>query len=395
MRRAVATSARRPKSSSWSSSCNFKSPGRLADGAVVNPTVRISPPKPPAAEPDQPKESLVAVRDDARRERLLDMEVRLRPYRFACFAILALALTSVGSEVGWWWIAPLLAGIGGFAVADTFMRSSEHPAVWVATAWGILPLLLADAVVITGGAASPVLMWFALPAVTLGARFSPRGMVIGTVYTLALLLLSTYGLDSSTASEHHQEVIAAVALVLSSVILSGALVESDRAHRRRSTLDPLTGLFNRNALEQRLAELDGEPTSAEEGLSHALLLCDLDHFKRVNDQLGHAAGDAVLQDVAYTMRATLRAGDSIYRVGGEEILVILPGAGREGAVEIAERLRQAVRERRPVGVDVTISIGVAVSQPGPLDSDELVGLADAALYEAKAGGRDRVVVGAG
>jgi len=395
MRRAVATSARRPKSSSWSSSCNFKSPGRLADGAVVNPTVRISPPKPPAAEPDQPKESLVAVRDDARRERLLDMEVRLRPYRFACFAILALALTSVGSEVGWWWIAPLLAGIGGFAVADTFMRSSEHPAVWVATAWGILPLLLADAVVITGGAASPVLMWFALPAVTLGTRFSTRGVILGTAYILALMLISTVALDPDTASAHHQELIAAVALVLSAVILSGALVESDRAHRRRSTLDPLTGLFNRNALEQRLAELDGEPTSAEEGLSHALLLCDLDHFKRVNDQLGHAAGDAVLQDVAYTMRATLRAGDSIYRVGGEEILVILPGAGREGAVEIAERLRQAVRERRPVGVDVTISIGVAVSQPGPLDSDELVGLADAALYEAKAGGRDRVVVGAG
>ncbi len=186
-------------------------------------------------------------------------------------------------------------------------------------------------------------MWLALPAVTLGARFSPRGMVAGTAYILAVLLLSTYGLDAATASEHHKEVVAAAALVISTVILSGALVESDRAHRRRSTLDPLTGLFNRNALEQRLAELDGQPSNQEEGLSHALLLCDLDHFKRVNDLLGHAAGDAVLQDVAYTMRATLRAGDSIYRVGGEEILVILPGAGEEAAVEIAERLRQEVR----------------------------------------------------
>ena len=64
------------------------------------------------------------------------MELRLRPYRFACFAILALALTSVGAEVGWWWIAPLLAGLAGFAVADRFMRASAHPAVWVATAWG-------------------------------------------------------------------------------------------------------------------------------------------------------------------------------------------------------------------------------------------------------------------
>jgi diguanylate cyclase (GGDEF)-like protein len=339
-------------------------------------------------------DSLAEIRDDARRERLLDMQVRLRPYRTACFAILALALASVSSEVGWWWLVPLAVGFAGFVVADHFMRNSSHPGLWAATAWGILPLLLGDAVVTTGGAASPVLMWLVLPAVTLGARFSPRGMIAGTAYILAVLLLSTYGLDRATASEHHKEVIAAAALVISTVILSGALVESDRAHRRRSTLDPLTGLFNRNALEQRLAELDGQPSNREEGLSHALLLCDLDHFKRVNDLLGHAAGDAVLQDVAYTMRATLRAGDSIYRVGGEEILVILPGADEEAALEIAERLRQDVRSRRPVGVAITVSIGVAVSKPAVVNTDDLVERADAALYSAKAGGRDAVAVGA-
>lgn len=340
-----------------------------------------------------PKESLVAIRDNARRERLLDMQVRLRPYRLATFAILAVTLGALSSEIGWWWVVPLCVGLAGFAAADRFMHKSNHPALWVATAWGILPLLLADAVVITGGAESPVLMWFALPAVTLGPRFSTRGTAIGTAYILALLVGSTYGFDPALAAEHHQEVIAAAALVVCIVILSAALVASDQAHRRRSTLDPLTGLYNRTALEQRLGELEGEPTNEAEGLSHALLLCDLDHFKRVNDQLGHAAGDAVLQDVAYTMRATLRAGDSIYRVGGEEILVVLPGADEAHAVEIAERLREAVRRRRPVGVAVTVSIGVAVSQPGPLDTDELVGLADAALYSAKAGGRDRVEVG--
>jgi diguanylate cyclase (GGDEF)-like protein len=282
--------------------------------------------------------------------------------------------------------------MASFPVADHFVAKSDHPSVWIAVGWGILPLLLADAVAITGGAESPALMWFALPAITLGARFEPRGIVLGAAYILALLLVATVGLDSATASAHHQELIAAIALVLCTVILSGALVESDRAHRRRSTLDPLTGLFNRNALDQRLGELEGQPTSAEEGHSHALLLCDLDNFKRVNDRLGHAAGDAVLQDVAYTMRATLRAGDSIYRVGGEEILVVLPGAAEAGAVEIAERLRQAVRERRPVGVLVTISVGVAVSLPGGVDTAELVASADKALYAAKTAGRDRVVV---
>lgn len=341
---------------------------------------------------DTAADSLMASRADARRERLIDMELRLRPYRFVCFAILAVGLVAFSAELGWWWTVPLAAGLAGFAVADSFMRSSEHPAVWVAAAWGILPLLLADAVVTTGGAESPALMWFALPAVTLGARFEPRGIALGTAYILVLLGISTFGLDANVAAAHGQEVMAAVALVLCTVILSGALVESDRAHRRSSTLDPLTGLSNRSALEQRLAELDGQPSDEEHGLAHAFVLCDLDNFKRINDRLGHAAGDTVLQDVAYAMRAVLRAGDSIYRVGGEEILVVLPGVTEADAIGIAERLRQVVRERRPAGVSVTISVGVAVSQSGPLDTDELVELADAALYSAKADGRDCVVV---
>jgi diguanylate cyclase (GGDEF)-like protein len=335
-------------------------------------------------------QTLVSIHEEARRERLLDMEGRVRRYRTACFAILALALVAVGPEVGWWWVLPLGVGLAGFAVADRFMHRSSRPTLWVAGAWGLLPLLLAAAVIATGGASSPALIWFALPAVTLGARFEPRGMVLGTVYVFALFLLSAVAFDPGAAADNRQMLIATAALILSSVILSGALVESDRTYRRRSTLDPLTGLFNRNALEQRLSELEGQPCNPEEGISHALLLCDLDHFKRVNDQLGHAAGDAVLQEVAYTMRATLRAGDSIYRVGGEEILVILPGAGQEKAIEIAERLRHAVRERRPVGVQVTVSIGVAVAEPDFVDGDDLVARADAALYAAKAGGRDLV-----
>ncbi len=338
-------------------------------------------------------ESLAAARKDARRERLLDMEQRVRRYRAACFAILALALASAGPEIGWLWMVPLMAGFAGFAIADRFMQASERPWLWVAAAWGALPLLLGGAVIASGGPTSPILMWFALPAVTLGARFDPWGMVVGTVYLVAVFLASTVAVDPASASAHSQALVATVALVLSTVILSGALVESDRAHRRRSTLDPLTGLFNRNALEQRLAELDGAPCDDRKGgQSHALLLCDLDHFKRVNDQLGHAAGDAVLQDVASTMRSVLRAGDSIYRIGGEEILVVLPGASEVDAVAIAERLRRAVRERRPVGVGVTISIGAAVTKPSTVNTDDLVARADAALYMAKANGRDAVFV---
>ena len=339
-------------------------------------------------------DTLVSIHEEARRERLLDMEDRVRRYRLACFGILALALAiGGGSSIGYWWIPLLALGLAGFSVADRFMRNSGHPAIWVAGAWAALPALLAGSALLTGGATSPVLVWFALPAVTLGFRFEPRGMVVGTVYILALFAVAAIALDPSAAWEARQTLIAIAALIVSTVILSGALVESDRTHRRRSTLDPLTGLFNRNALEQRLGELEGQPCNPAEGLSHAFLLCDLDHFKRVNDQFGHAAGDAVLQDVAYTMRAALQAGDSIYRVGGEEILVMLPGADYDGALEIAERLRTEVRERRPVGVPVSLSIGVAVAEPNFVDTEDLLARADAALYAAKAGGRDLVVSG--
>src|SRR4051794_21755972 len=301
-------------------------------------------------------ETLVSIHEEARRERLLDMEDRVRRYRLACFGILALAVAIGGGDaVGYWWIPLLGPGLAAFAIADRFMRSSSPPAIWVAGAWAALPVLLLASVLVTGGATSPALVWFALPAVTLGFRFEPRGMVIGTLYVLATFLAAAILPDPHSAWESRQEVIAVASLIISTVILSGALVESDRAHRRRSTLDPLTGLFNRNALEQRLAELNGQPCDPTRGISHAFLLCDLDHFKQVNDRFGHAAGDAVLQDVAYTMRATLRAGDSIYRVGGEEILVILPGAAREDAIEIAERLCVAVRERRTNGIAVSLS----------------------------------------
>lgn len=334
--------------------------------------------------------TLVSIHEEARRERLLDMEERVRPYRLACFGILALALAlGGGSEVGFWWVPLLGAGLAGFWVAGRFMRRSARPARWVAGAWAALPALIAASALVTGAATSPVLVWFALPAATLGFRFEPRGIAFGTAYVVAMFLAAAVLPDPHAAWGQRQELIAIAALIVSTVILSGALVESDRAHRRRSTLDPLTGLFNRNALEQRLSELEGQACDPSEGLSHAFLLCDLDHFKRVNDQFGHAAGDAVLQDVAYTMRAALRAGDSIYRVGGEEILVILPGAGRAEATEIAERLCRQVRERRPVGIPVSLSIGIAVTDEGRVDTEELLARADASLYAAKASGRDR------
>jgi diguanylate cyclase (GGDEF)-like protein len=348
-------------------------------------------------EPPPSMESLAAIRDEVRRERLLDMEGRLKKYRALAFGVLALALVAAVPTYGWWWLGLLGAALASFSIADHFMARSRRPDVWIAVAWGLSPVLIAAGVVATDGVNSPALAWFAAPAVTLGARFDRRGIALGTAWILFVMLAPIVASDPAAAFQDYPDrLVGAVALVLAVTILSLALADSDRVYRRRSTLDPLTGTFNRTALDQRLSELDGHPVQTNEGVSFAFLLADLDHFKRVNDLHGHPVGDMVLQDTAYIFRAGLRASDSVYRVGGEEFLAVLPGADEERAMEIAERLRRTVRDRRANGIGVTVSIGVAVAREGELDSDDMVARADEALYAAKAGGRDRVcLAGAG
>lgn len=153
--------------------------------------------------------------------------------------------------------------------------------------------------------------------------------------------------------------------------------------------DKLTGVANRRAL---LVDLFNEVERAnryERPLSVAFV--DIDHFKAVNDTYGHQRGDAVLQAVAYELRRALRDGELIYRLGGEEFLVLLPGADHDAAIEIAERVRGAVTASRPGDLELTLSAGVASAAGDGVSYDDLFRSADVALFEAKRGGRDRVV----
>ena len=159
-----------------------------------------------------------------------------------------------------------------------------------------------------------------------------------------------------------------------------------------SRRDALTGLRNRRALSDDQATL--EATAREGDRPTAFALCDIDHFKAYNDYLGHLAGDQALRAIASTIRATLRAGDIAYRFGGEELLLVFRDTTAEEAVGAAERIRAAVADialRHPAGTDeiLTISIGVA---PGPAEPGTLLADADAALYEAKRKGRNRVAL---
>ncbi len=173
-----------------------------------------------------------------------------------------------------------------------------------------------------------------------------------------------------------------------------AHMHSEVAQRAEAVMDPLTQMLNRKALVARAAELAQQTALTRQPVG--VVLGDLDHFKRVNDTAGHQVGDAVLRDVAFRWRLSLRAYEMAYRLGGEEFLVLLPGATVAEAEEVAERLRAAIGAAPIAGQDVTMSFGVAASADGePFDFDALYAQADAALYRAKRGGRDRVCGGPG
>jgi diguanylate cyclase (GGDEF)-like protein len=148
--------------------------------------------------------------------------------------------------------------------------------------------------------------------------------------------------------------------------------------------DPLTGVANRRAFDDQLERmLKSHQDSQEPPLGIAML--DLDHFKLVNDEQGHLAGDRILQDLAQLLKPVLREGDLLARFGGEEFVILMPRTPLRSACSLAERVRQRVEEK----LDTTISIGVAANIPGESSTD-LLSRADAALYNAKQEGRNCV-----
>jgi len=163
---------------------------------------------------------------------------------------------------------------------------------------------------------------------------------------------------------------------------------------RSSLTDPLTGLCNRRYLDQRLKEECAK--SDRYGHELCLMLVDLDHFKGVNDQFGHPVGDRVLIKLAGILMSAVRSTDMVARLGGEEFCIVLTGTPEDKAFETADRIRQMVDKEvflpETDERDVTMSAGVASYRKVGGGHENLIRIADEALYEAKHGGRNRVVV---
>jgi diguanylate cyclase (GGDEF)-like protein len=175
----------------------------------------------------------------------------------------------------------------------------------------------------------------------------------------------------------------AVRLLIEQVSAAQSVIEHREQLSHLASHDPLTGVRNRRGLTDLLAQHPGA----------ALVICDLDHFKEVNDRYGHNVGDLVLARFGELLRELSREHDVPIRLGGEEFCVVLPNTDRAGAMAAAERLRtetsQRMRDLVPEGI--TVSVGVALDPDGALDPEKLLSAADRGLYAAKQSGRDRSV----
>lgn len=224
-------------------------------------------------------------------------------------------------------------------------------------------------------------------------------LVIGALLLrLGAFLLGELELSQVTSSSAaHASSVLVITLTTILIAMGLVMMSKERADALNRTLalqDDLTGLHNRRAiqklLEQQLA------LARRSGQPLALLVIDIDHFKQINDSYGHLSGDQALREVADGLRKRLRAQDTAGRWGGEEFIVILPGADAAGARALAETLRRAAEQARLTALDgrtmsFTISIGLhALDLAGHNERDDMIAAADRALYLAKQNGRNRV-----
>ena len=243
-------------------------------------------------------------------------------------------------------------------------------------------------VVVAWLAGLPGLLWI-YPAITANFLLASRRPAF-VISALAIPLVAVGSGVLDTVAHTVTFVTTAVVVgVFSYVFASRAAVQ--RSHLEQIAMrDPLTGAGNRRGMDAELRIAIG--AGARSGEPPGLLVLDIDHFKQVNDNHGHDAGDAVLVQLARLVRSSTRRDDRFFRIGGEEFAVLLPGTTADTLREIAEKLRVAVEREIHCGERaITISIGATLHRPGESPADWLA-RADAAMYRAKRSGRNRTVL---
>jgi diguanylate cyclase (GGDEF)-like protein len=327
------------------------------------------------------------------RARALEAGERVRKARTMAGITCGIAVLATAPFLSWWYLVLFGATALVLGSVEWRLRRSEHPELVAAEAHLMILALLAVGVAVSGGEASPALPWMVLPVANAAARFRPTVVIAFAGITATLMFAVSVGVDPQAVVDDPTRLIATLTLLIAVTAMMTSLMEGELEHRDRAVLDPLTGLLNRASLDARVVEIEEQAHLT--GGAVSVIVLDLDGFKRVNDTYGHERGDAVLREAAYEIRKSLRSFELVYRIGGEEFLVLLPGVDLTAALEIAERVRHAVEDTRPGDLDLTLSAGVAADSGGDIRYEDLFRGADAALLEAKRGGRNRVETAGG
>jgi diguanylate cyclase (GGDEF)-like protein len=327
------------------------------------------------------------------RARVVEANDRVRRARTLIAAAVGGSLIASAPTIGWWTLIVFAPVVPELATLERRLARAERPERVAMRTLMIMLALFATGVFLDGGSKSNGLPWLVIPAAVAPLRF--RGMVVVAFAALTALVAIFVAIvpDPAAAAENPVPLLTTLVLLVGVSSATWGLMGAEIEHRRAAVLDPLTGLLNRKALETRLIELEQQARLTGDPIS--FIACDLDGFKRINDTHGHDRGDAVLRATAYEMRKALRSFELIYRLGGEEFLVILPGANISDGLEIAERLRRRVDMARPGGLELTMSAGVSAASGNDVSYEELFRSADTALYIAKEQGRNRVVASNG
>jgi diguanylate cyclase (GGDEF)-like protein len=324
------------------------------------------------------------------RARLLDNSVRIRRARTISSLAVGLTLISFVPTYGWWIMVLFAISTLNTSTLDARCARSPRPQLHIAATIVLIQGILAAAVAVTGGPESLALPWIVMPTAFSAARFRAHVVIAAVALGIALMLAATLGTDAGALVEDPAPVLVTSVLMISVTAVVYVLSAAEVEQRGEAVLDHLTGLLNRTSLQRRFEELAEQARLTNEPIS--LVVLDIDRFKAINDEQGHARGDAVLRDIAYQVRKQLRSFELVYRLGGEEFLVLLPGTVLDEAVAVAERLRSGIEHALPGGLVVTASFGVAGAAGAAAQFDELFAAADASLYRAKAAGRNRVEV---
>ncbi len=323
------------------------------------------------------------------RIRLTEMSPAVRRSRMLAGLFAGLGVVVMGPWIGWWPLALFAAVPAPLVLLDRFLVRARSPERLVAASIGFHTVVILTGIEITGGVHSPLLPWVAIPVVTAAARFRLPVFLSGAGLATAGLAISCAIADHHALGDNPSPLIAIIVLLGALVTAQQPVLAAELRWRSDAVLDPLTGLLNRQGLQRRFREVAEQARISNRPVSVALI--DIDGFKRLNDDYGHARGDAALKEVAYVLRKELRSFELLYRIGGDELLLILPGAELSSACHVAEQARAAIAAcDAPDGQRLTASLGVTTALGDGVEFQPMYEMADTALYAAKRGGRNRV-----